>query len=46
MGQSEHEVHLIARRVTSSNEEDGFADAVERLILRANDTATQTAERS
>jgi Cof subfamily protein (haloacid dehalogenase superfamily) len=35
MGQSDHEVHRAARRVTTSNEEEGFANAVERFILRA-----------
>jgi Cof subfamily protein (haloacid dehalogenase superfamily) len=46
MGQSGREVHRAARRVTGSNEEDGFATAVERFILRADDRATLTAERS
>ena len=46
MGQSDREVQRAARRVTGSNEEDGFANAVERFILRVNDTATLTAERS
>ena len=36
MGQSGREVHRAARRVTTSNEEDGFANAVERFILRAS----------
>jgi Cof subfamily protein (haloacid dehalogenase superfamily) len=35
MGQSGREVHRAARRVTSSNDEDGFAKAVERFVLRA-----------
>ena len=34
MGQSDREVHRAARRVTSSNEEEGFANAVERFVLR------------
>ena len=46
MGQSDREVQRAARRVTGSNEEDGFANAVERFILRVNDRATLTAERS
>ena len=33
MGQSGSEVHRAARRVTASNDEDGFAEAVERFIL-------------
>jgi hydroxymethylpyrimidine pyrophosphatase-like HAD family hydrolase len=35
MGQSGREVHRAARRVTTSNDEDGLANAVERFILRA-----------
>ncbi len=35
MGQSGREVHRAARRVTTSNEEEGFANAVEQFILRA-----------
>jgi Cof subfamily protein (haloacid dehalogenase superfamily) len=46
MGQSGREVHRAARRVTGSNEEDGFATAVERFIFRVNDRASLTAERS
>ncbi|MDN5863777.1 MAG: Cof-type HAD-IIB family hydrolase [Gammaproteobacteria bacterium] len=34
MGQSGREVHRAARCVTTSNDEDGFANAVERFILR------------
>jgi Cof subfamily protein (haloacid dehalogenase superfamily) len=34
MGQSDREVHRAARRITTSNEEEGFANAVERFILR------------
>ena len=34
MGQSGREVHRAARRVTTSNEEDGFANAVDRFILQ------------
>jgi Cof subfamily protein (haloacid dehalogenase superfamily) len=33
MGNASHEVQRCARRVTASNEEDGFARAVERFIL-------------
>ena len=33
MGQSGSEVHRAARRVTTSNEDEGFANAVERYIL-------------
>jgi Cof subfamily protein (haloacid dehalogenase superfamily) len=47
MGQSGREVHRAARRVTSSNEEEGFANAVDRFILRAHDTGTlESLERS
>jgi Cof subfamily protein (haloacid dehalogenase superfamily) len=46
MGQSGREVHRAARRVTDSNDDDGFAKAVERFILRANNRASLTAERS
>jgi Cof subfamily protein (haloacid dehalogenase superfamily) len=47
MGQSGREVHRAARRVTTSNEEDGFANAVERFILRAHDKAAlKSAQRS
>ncbi len=34
MGNSDREVQRAARRVTSTNDEDGFANAVERFILR------------
>jgi Cof subfamily protein (haloacid dehalogenase superfamily) len=37
MGQSDPEVQRAARRVTSSNEEEGFANAVERFILHERD---------
>jgi hypothetical protein len=33
MGQSSREVHRAARRVTTSNDEDGFANAVDNFIL-------------
>jgi Cof subfamily protein (haloacid dehalogenase superfamily) len=33
MGQSDREVQRAARRVTSSNQEEGFAKAVERFVL-------------
>jgi hydroxymethylpyrimidine pyrophosphatase-like HAD family hydrolase len=35
MGNSDREVQRAARRVTSSNEEDGFAEAVHRFILNS-----------
>ena len=34
MGNADREVQRAARRVTASNEDDGFAQAVERFILR------------
>jgi hydroxymethylpyrimidine pyrophosphatase-like HAD family hydrolase len=34
MGQSSREVKRAARRVTTSNEDEGFANAVEKFILR------------
>jgi hypothetical protein len=34
MGQSDREVQRAARRVTASNEAEGFAEAVDRFILR------------
>ena len=34
MGQSSREVKRAARRVTSSNDDEGFANAVDRFILR------------
>jgi Cof subfamily protein (haloacid dehalogenase superfamily) len=40
MGQSGREVHRAARRVTESNDEDGFANAVERFVLKADRRAT------
>jgi Cof subfamily protein (haloacid dehalogenase superfamily) len=46
MGQSGREVHRAARRVTGSNDEDGFAEAVERFVLPATDRAGLAAERS
>jgi hydroxymethylpyrimidine pyrophosphatase-like HAD family hydrolase len=47
MGQSGREVHRAARRVTTSNEEEGFANAVERFILGANRSAPlKSAERN
>jgi hydroxymethylpyrimidine pyrophosphatase-like HAD family hydrolase len=36
MGQSGREVHRAARRITASNDEDGFASAVDRFILRSS----------
>jgi hydroxymethylpyrimidine pyrophosphatase-like HAD family hydrolase len=33
MGNASHEVQRAARRVTASNEEEGFAHAVEQFIL-------------
>jgi Cof subfamily protein (haloacid dehalogenase superfamily) len=47
MGQSDREVQRAARRVTRSNEEDGFAYAVERFVLGArSDAHLQSVERS
>ncbi len=34
MGNADREVQRAARRITTSNDEDGFANAVERFILR------------
>jgi hydroxymethylpyrimidine pyrophosphatase-like HAD family hydrolase len=34
MGNADREVQRASRRVTASNEDDGFAKAVERFILR------------
>ena len=34
MGQSSREVHRAARRVTTSNEDEGFANAIDRFILQ------------
>ena len=34
MGNAEREVQRAARRVTASNEDEGFAKAVERFMLR------------
>jgi Cof subfamily protein (haloacid dehalogenase superfamily) len=47
MGQSDREVKRAARRITRSNEDDGFAHAVERFVLgtRSN-TPLQSVERS
>ena len=33
MGNASHEVQAAARRVTTSNEDEGFANAVERFVL-------------
>ncbi len=33
MGNASHEVQQTARRVTTSNEDEGFANAVERFVL-------------
>jgi Cof subfamily protein (haloacid dehalogenase superfamily) len=47
MGQSGREVHRAARRVTSSNEDEGFANAVDWFILRTSrPRSTATLERS
>ena len=35
MGNADREVQRAARRVTTSNEDEGFANAVERFILPA-----------
>jgi Cof subfamily protein (haloacid dehalogenase superfamily) len=39
MGQSDREVKRAARRVTLSNDEEGFAHAVERFILASHEAA-------
>jgi hypothetical protein len=36
MGQASLEVRRAARRVTTSNSDEGFANAVDRFILRGN----------
>jgi Cof subfamily protein (haloacid dehalogenase superfamily) len=36
MGQSGREVHRAARRVTASNDDDGFAEAVDRFVLKGS----------
>jgi len=36
MGNADREVQRAARRVTTTNDDDGFANAVERFILRAS----------
>ena len=47
MGQSDREVKRAARRVTRSNEQDGFAHAVERFVLGGrSDAPLQSVERS
>jgi len=33
MGNASHEVQRAARRVTTSNEDEGFANAIERFVL-------------
>jgi len=38
MGNADREVQRAARRVTTANDEDGFANAVERFILREGST--------
>jgi Cof subfamily protein (haloacid dehalogenase superfamily) len=43
MGQADPEVHRAARHVTASNDDEGFALAVERFILTSPDTATPDA---
>jgi Cof subfamily protein (haloacid dehalogenase superfamily) len=40
LGQSDRDVQRVARRVTTSNSDEGFANAVERFILRTGDAAT------
>jgi Cof subfamily protein (haloacid dehalogenase superfamily) len=42
MGQSDREVQRAARRVTDSNQEEGFAKAVERFILPENGGGVST----
>jgi hydroxymethylpyrimidine pyrophosphatase-like HAD family hydrolase len=39
MGQSDREVKRAARRVTGSNDEEGFAEAVDRYILASHKRA-------
>jgi hydroxymethylpyrimidine pyrophosphatase-like HAD family hydrolase len=39
MGNADREVQRAARRVTTSNEDEGFAHAVDRFILSGDDTA-------
>jgi len=47
MGQSGREVHPAAGRVTSSNDEHGFAEAVQRFVLGAHvKTTLKSAQRS
>ncbi len=47
MGQSDREVQRAARYVTTSNDQEGFANAVERFILGARESQPeQAAERS
>jgi Cof subfamily protein (haloacid dehalogenase superfamily) len=47
MGQSGREVQRAARRITTSNENEGFADAVERFVLRDHEKPTlSSSERS
>lgn len=41
MGQSSREVQRAARRVTTSNEDEGFANAVDRFILGASGAHSQ-----
>jgi len=43
MGQADPEVHRAARHVTASNDDEGFALAVEQFILTSPDTATPDA---
>ena len=40
MGNADREVQRAARRVTTSNDDDGFANAVERFILRRRERAS------
>ena len=40
MGNASDEVKRCARRVTTSNEDDGFANAVDRFILPTTTAAT------
>jgi len=39
MGNAGHEVQSVARHVTTSNDDDGFANAVEHFILRDRDAS-------
>jgi Cof subfamily protein (haloacid dehalogenase superfamily) len=44
MGQSDREVQRAARRVTTSNDDEGFANAVERFVLHGRAVPAATGE--